>query len=590
MIEPGTYSVMYSAEGYISQVHSLTVSSYTSFVPKDVVLVQAAQTSLAGVITDSETGNPINVVKVELLNSSTISPVYTNASGEYSFSSIPENTYQVKASMQGYLSQTVTQTLTGESNTINFTLVPSNAESFEAGVPEGFAFEGGNWVRDNSTAYDGDYSMKSASISHEQTTSMEITLDVVSSAEIVFFYKVSSESGYDYLKFYIDGGLEDEWSGEVDWTEVSFPVASGTHTFKWSYEKDGSVSNGSDCAWVDNIIFPQTKSDIVFTITYNGSPVQGASVSFNESTLISTAAGQVVFGNVLRGTSSNFSVEKSGFITEDGSLTVGYVDINEEVSLTSEEYSVSFTVNDGTNPIDGAAISINSQQLTTNAQGEASIMLPNGSFSYNVTKDGYHDQSGSVTVNANDAELEITLVEETEPVYNVTFHVYIDEQDIEGATVSFNGQQEETDASGLAVFAGVAAGTYSYTVTCSGYENYTDELTVVDADITEEVTLVISSVINAEWNVEQLSMWPNPFTDNLNIRFNLNSASNVIVEVYTITGQKVATLAHGFMHKGEQKVEWNALNGDVPLVPGVYLVQIKTNQGQQTARVIFSSK
>ena len=85
-------------------------------------------------------------------------------------------------------------------------------------------------------------------------------------------------------------------------------------------------------------------------------------------------------------------------------------------------------------------------------------------------------------------------------------------------------------------------------------------------------------------------MWPNPFTDNLNIRFNLNSASNVIVEVYSITGQKVATLANGFMHKGEQKVEWNALNGNVPLVPGVYLVQIKTNEGQQTARVIFSSK
>jgi hypothetical protein len=434
MIEPGTYSVMYSAEGYISQVHSLTVSNYTSFVPKDVVLVQAAQTSLAGVVTDSETGNPINGVKVELLNSSTISPVYTNASGEYSFGSIPENTYQVKASMQGYLSQTVTQTLTGESNTINFTLAPSNAESFEVGVPEGFAFEGGNWVRDNSTAYDGDFSMKSASITDEQTTSMEITLNVVSSAEIVFFYKVSSESGYDHLKFYIDGSLEDEWSGEVDWTEVSFPVTSGVHTFSWTYEKDGSVSNGSDCAWVDNIIFPQTQSDVVFTVTYNGSPVQGASVSFNESTLTSTAAGQAVFSNVLRGTSGSYTVEKSGFITEDGSLTVGYVDIN------------------------------------------------------------------------------------------------------------------------------------------------------------EEVTLIISSVINAEWNVEQLSMWPNPFTDNLNIRFNLNSASNVTVEVYTITGQKVATIANGFMHKGEQKVEWNALNGNVPLVPGVYLVQIKTNEGQQTARVIFSGK
>ena len=35
-------------------------------------------------------------------------------------------------------------------------------------------------------------------------------------------------------------------------------MTTGTHTFKWSYQKDGSVSNGSDCAWVDNIQFPPT--------------------------------------------------------------------------------------------------------------------------------------------------------------------------------------------------------------------------------------------------------------------------------------------------------------------------------------------
>ncbi|HDP54549.1 MAG TPA: T9SS type A sorting domain-containing protein, partial [Bacteroidetes bacterium] len=434
MIEPETYNVMYSAEGYIGQVHTIAVSSYTSFVPKDVVLVQAAQTSLSGVVTDSNTGYPINGVKVELQNSSTISPVYTNALGEYSFGSIPENIYQVKASMQGYLSQTVTQTLTGESNTINFGLVPSNAESFEAGVPEGFVFEGVNWVRDNSTAYDGDYSMRSGSISNNQTTSMEITLNVVSSDDIVFFYKVSSESGYDYLKFYIDDVEKASWSGEVDWTEVSFPVPSGVHTFRWSYEKDGSLSNGSDCAWVDNIIFPQTQSDVVFEVTTNGSPLEGAIVNFNQNSKITNAQGIANFSNVLRGTSKEYSVAKDGFETETGTVSVLYV------------------------------------------------------------------------------------------------------------------------------------------------------------DVTEVVPLVISSVINADWNVEQLSMWPNPFTDNLNIRFYLSSASNVTVEVYTITGQKVATAANGYMHKGEHQVEWKAFNGDVPLVPGVYLVQIKTNEGQQTARVIFSGK
>ncbi|MBK7031166.1 MAG: hypothetical protein IPH45_19055 [Bacteroidales bacterium] len=28
------------------------------------------------------------------------------------------------------------------------------------------------------------------------------------------------------------------------------------HTFKWTYSKDGSAASGSDCAWVDYILFP----------------------------------------------------------------------------------------------------------------------------------------------------------------------------------------------------------------------------------------------------------------------------------------------------------------------------------------------
>jgi len=37
---------------------------------------------------------------------------------------------------------------------------------------------------------------------------------------------------------------------------VSFPVPAGQHTLEWSYNKDVSVSNGSDAAWIDDIVFP----------------------------------------------------------------------------------------------------------------------------------------------------------------------------------------------------------------------------------------------------------------------------------------------------------------------------------------------
>ncbi|MEZ5196598.1 MAG: PKD domain-containing protein [Bacteroidales bacterium] len=45
---------------------------------------------------------------------------------------------------------------------------------------------------------------------------------------------------------------------QVGWQKVSYPVTAGNHTFKWEYEKDFSISTGSDCAWIDYIELPNT--------------------------------------------------------------------------------------------------------------------------------------------------------------------------------------------------------------------------------------------------------------------------------------------------------------------------------------------
>ncbi|MEZ5198807.1 MAG: T9SS type A sorting domain-containing protein [Bacteroidales bacterium] len=47
-----------------------------------------------------------------------------------------------------------------------------------------------------------------------------------------------------------------QWAGELSWSEFSYPVTSGNHTFKWEFDKDQSVSSGSDCAWLDYISLP----------------------------------------------------------------------------------------------------------------------------------------------------------------------------------------------------------------------------------------------------------------------------------------------------------------------------------------------
>ena len=113
-----------------------------------------------------------------------------------------------------------------------------------------------DWTINTSVYYEGENSAKSGAISGNQSSSLSLDYESVVDDQISFFYKVSSESGYDYLRFYIDGSEKGSWSGEVAWAEASYDVTAGQHTFTWTYAKDGSVDGGSDCAWVDFIILP----------------------------------------------------------------------------------------------------------------------------------------------------------------------------------------------------------------------------------------------------------------------------------------------------------------------------------------------
>jgi hypothetical protein len=134
---------------------------------------------------------------------------------------------------------------------------PRIGDNFETGDFSALPWvQGGNanWVIQSSTVWEGSYAAKSGTITHSQSSSIEFTINTGVCEIISFYCKVSSESGYDGLTFYIDGdprlmGL----SGEYGWNEISFNFAPGVHTFKWSYQKDSGGSSGSDCAWLDNI-------------------------------------------------------------------------------------------------------------------------------------------------------------------------------------------------------------------------------------------------------------------------------------------------------------------------------------------------
>ena len=122
------------------------------------------------------------------------------------------------------------------------------------------------WSVVSNTASVGTCSLKSNTIADSQKAQIQFA-GAFTAGNITFDRKVSSESGYDCFRFFVDGvqkavggtctesgGLGA--SGDVAWGPVSVAVTAGLHTLMWSYEKDGSVSTGQDSAWIDALLLP----------------------------------------------------------------------------------------------------------------------------------------------------------------------------------------------------------------------------------------------------------------------------------------------------------------------------------------------
>ncbi|MBQ9586598.1 MAG: T9SS type A sorting domain-containing protein [Bacteroidales bacterium] len=174
-------------------------------------------------------------------------------------------------------------------DTISLTIGnPKATITFEDDSWQELAWENNDnpWEITTSNVFAGMRSLRSKAWGNSGgNTSSTISIEWTSTMDdsITFYRNVSSEYNYDYFNFYIDGELMDQASGIGNsWTRISLPVSAGTHLFTFSYDKDISVNNGSDCAWIDNLTLPYSGT------TYNylvDTVCKGAIYQFGDSLL-----------------------------------------------------------------------------------------------------------------------------------------------------------------------------------------------------------------------------------------------------------------------------------------------------------------
>lgn len=125
------------------------------------------------------------------------------------------------------------------------------------------------WQITNSLIYEGTHSLRSMPIGDAQTASIAYKSNF-KAGTLSFYLKASTEVGYDYVSFSIDGVRQSlpnaiskqGLTGRTPWVFASFPISAGNHTFTWTYKKDDSYAEAKDAGFLDAVLLPPTTQEI----------------------------------------------------------------------------------------------------------------------------------------------------------------------------------------------------------------------------------------------------------------------------------------------------------------------------------------
>ncbi|MBE9511956.1 MAG: T9SS type A sorting domain-containing protein [Bacteroidetes bacterium] len=442
-------------------------------------------------------------------------------------------------------------------------------ESFESGD-----FYQYNWKNDSlypwtivsSDPYEGSFTAQSGSISHNQKSELSMSLEIFVDDTISFYRKISSENDYDFLRFYIDSVLIGAWSGVSDWTLQEYPLSTGDHTLQWIYQKDISVSDPKDKAWIDFIVFPE----YTFTQFNIGpskliAPVSGLNLTNSEDVIVeiknfgSVPVDSLYVGYKVDGVYKAIDTVRS-VLGPYGSLQHTF-SIPADLSLF-KEYRFEIYTNLAEDDFRG------NDTLTVIVENIPTIDVGVLSFASPVQKTNYsNEEPVSIWI----GNLGTITVSEFPVFYSINDSIltndFVDTLISAGDSIlfTFSSPADLSDIQSYAI---------------SGYTQL-DEDTIYTND---SVFITINHHTNLKqvpfnWLTE-INLFPNPARDFLNLSVKTTDEGEFIVKIMNLTGQVILEKKY-YVQEGFQTI-------NIPvntLIPGPYLFSIHVDENVVVYRI-----
>jgi hypothetical protein len=368
--------------------------------------------------------------------------------------------------------------------------------------------------------YEGDYYYSVEATGYEPLANTALTVSAIGTTDI----QLVPLNQYSVTFTVTDGTNPLENSTVYFNDETLTTNSSGVATFTcfegvYSYlaEKTGYQSSTAQTITVDQDLNIDITLDeiptytIIFNVTDGTNPMENASVTFNNETQNTNSSGVATFtcpdGVFI------YSIEMEGYTPILDQAMI--VDQNMDINITLEVipvYNVSFTITDGTNPLENAAVTFNGELQNTNAVGNASFTCYEGYYSYSIEMDGYSPISDQSMFVNQDTEMDIAI----DPlVYNVAFTVTDGSNPLENAEVTFNGELQNTNSVGIVTFT-ANEGDYLYSVELENYTSITNQSVSVNEDVNISVVIDYIGLYNVTFTITDGS---DPI-ENANVTFN----------------------------------------------------------------------
>lgn len=232
-----------------NQAYSIAVDGYDGVSGQVSLQYSYTPGALVHLTVNASGGGSVSPTSMDVVSNSIVTLTATPALG-YVFDSWSGDVVSVSSTIN--LQMSGNRSVTAQFRSAAFT------DGFESGNLSGLGWATSGdlpWIVQTNFAASGGFAARSGVISANQTSSLVLAGNF-RAGTASFAVRVSSEPIWDVLSFYVDDALVQQWSGAADWQPFSFPLSAGPHTLEWEYAKDGSLSEGLDAAFLDNLSLP----------------------------------------------------------------------------------------------------------------------------------------------------------------------------------------------------------------------------------------------------------------------------------------------------------------------------------------------